>query len=174
MFCLNGYWQALSTPWWLAVDMEVYHWTMTVGSPVGRQKLWMGLKSQPKGAVIVLSMWTGMEFITQRLQTSMSHHKYSLGNILIPPSQTRCLSFSPSSSKCPMPLFLLFHSLLPNLLLFTDIFKKLNKIQIWQAVLCFNESYKCLYSTWFLYFNTLPNNLLGAFTSECVMILWYY
>lgn len=143
--------------------MEVHHWTMTVGSPVGRQKLWMRLKSQRNGAVIVLSMWTWMEFITPRLQTRMSHDKYSLGNILIPHSQTRCLSFSPSSSKCPMALFLLFHSLLPNLLLFTDILKKLNKLQISQAMLSFNESYKCLYSTWFFILIQCLKTSLGLF-----------
>ena len=68
--------QDLNTLLGPAVGMEVHHWTMTVAFPVDKLRSWTGPQSRSKGALIALSTSVGMEFITLRLQMSMSHQKY--------------------------------------------------------------------------------------------------
>lgn len=97
--CVKINLQDLNNLLWHAADMEVHHWTMIVELAVVRQRFWMELQSLQKHAVIALSMWVGMEFIILRLQTNMFLLKFSLENILIHLSQTKCLSFWSSGFK---------------------------------------------------------------------------
>lgn len=79
--------------------MEAHHWITTVALDVGRRRTWMEPGSRPKGVRTVLNMSVGMEFITLRPQISLSHHRYSLENMLILLSQMKCLSFWSSSFR---------------------------------------------------------------------------